>query len=120
MKLLENKVALITGAGRGIGKAIAMRFAQEGCNIAFTDIALNDVVMETEKELQAMGIKAKAYASNAANFEETHQVVDEIVKDFGRIDILVNNAGITRDGLVMRMSEQQWDTVIDLMHEIEG
>jgi len=97
MGLLDNKVALITGAGRGIGKAIALRFAQEGCNIAFTDIALNDVVMETEKELQALGIKAKAYASNAANFEETHQVVDEIVKDFGRIDILVNNAGITKD-----------------------
>ncbi|KWW25195.1 MAG: 3-oxoacyl-[acyl-carrier-protein] reductase [bacterium F082] len=96
MGLLDNKVALITGAGRGIGKAIALRFAQEGCNIAFTDIALNDVVMETEKELQALGIKAKAYASNAANFEETHQVVDEIVKDFGRIDILVNNAGITK------------------------
>ena len=97
MNLLENKVALITGAGRGIGKAIALRFAQEGCNIAFTDIALNDVVMETEKELAALGVKVKAYASNAANFEETHQVVDEIVKDFGRIDILVNNAGITKD-----------------------
>ena len=114
MKLLENKVALITGAGRGIGKAIAMRFAQEGCNIAFTDIALNDVVMETEKELQAMGIKAKAYASNAANFEETHQVVDEIVKDFGRIDILVNNAGITKDTALKRMTEEQWDAVINV------
>ena len=114
MKLLENKVALITGAGRGIGKAIAMRFAQEGCDIAFTDIALNDVVMETEKELQAMGIKAKAYASNAANFEETHQVVDEIVKDFGRIDILVNNAGITKDTALKRMTEDMWDAVINV------
>ena len=114
MKLLENKVALITGAGRGIGKAIAMRFAQEGCDIAFTDIALNDVVMETEKELQAMGIKAKAYASNAANFEETHQVVDEIVKDFGRIDILVNNAGITKDTALKRMTEDMWDAVINI------
>ena len=112
MKLLENKVALITGAGRGIGKAIAIRFAQEGCNIAFTDIALSDFVLETEKELQAMGIQAKAYASNAANFAETQQVVEEIVKDFGRIDVLVNNAGITKDGLVMRMSEEQWDAVI--------
>jgi 3-oxoacyl-[acyl-carrier protein] reductase len=114
MKLLENKVALITGAGRGIGKAIALRFAQEGCNIAFTDIALNDVVMETEKELQALGVKVKAYASNAANFEETHQVVDEIVKDFGRIDILVNNAGITKDTALKRMTEDQWDAVINV------
>ena len=114
MGLLDNKVALITGAGRGIGKAIALRFAQEGCNIAFTDIALNDVVMETEKELQAFGVKAKAYASNAANFEETHQVVDEIVKDFGRIDILVNNAGITKDTALKRMTEEQWDAVINV------
>lgn len=114
MKLLENKVALITGAGRGIGKAIAMRFAQEGCNIAFTDIALNDVVIETEKELQALGVKVKAYASNAANFEETHKVVDEIVKDFGRIDILVNNAGITKDTALKRMTEEQWDAVINV------
>ena len=107
-------MALITGAGRGIGKAIAMRFAQEGCNIAFTDIALNDVVMETEKELAALGVKVKAYASNAANFEETHQVVDEIVKDFGRIDILVNNAGITKDTALKRMTEEQWDAVINV------
>ena len=114
MGLLDNKVALITGAGRGIGKAIAMRFAQEGCNIAFTDIALNDVVMETEKELQTCGVKVKAYASNAANFEETHQVVDEIVKDFGRIDILVNNAGITKDTALKRMTEEQWDAVINV------
>jgi len=114
MGLLDNKVALITGAGRGIGKAIALRFASEGCNIAFTDIALNDVVMETEKELQALGVKVKAYASNAANFEETHQVVDEIVKDFGRIDILVNNAGITKDTALKRMTEEQWDAVINV------
>ena len=114
MGLLDNKVALITGAGRGIGKAIALRFAQEGCNIAFTDIALNDVVMETEKELAALGVKVKAYASNAANFEETHQVVDEIVKDFGRIDILVNTAGITKDTALKRMTEEQWDAVINV------
>ena len=114
MKMLENKVALITGAGRGIGKAIAMRFAQEGCDIAFTDIALNDFVLETEKELQAMGVKAKAYASNAANFTETQQVVDEIVKDFGHIDILVNNAGITKDTALKRMTEEQWDAVINV------
>jgi len=114
MGLLENKVALITGAGRGIGKAIAMRFAQEGCKIAFTDIALNDVVMETEKELKALGVEAKAYASNAANFAETQQVVDEIVKDFGRIDILVNNAGITKDTALKRMTEEMWDAVINV------
>ena len=114
MKLLENKVALITGAGRGIGKAIALRFASEGCDIAFTDIALSDFVLETEKELQAMGIKAKAYASNAANFTETQQVVDEVVKDFGRIDVLVNNAGITKDTALKRMTEEQWDAVINV------
>ncbi len=114
MGLLDNKVALITGAGRGIGKAIALRFAQEGCNIAFTDIALNEVVLETEKELSALGVKVKAYASNAANFEETHQVVEEIVKDFGRIDILVNNAGITKDTALKRMTEEQWDAVINV------
>ena len=114
MNLLENKVALITGAGRGIGKAIALRFAQEGCKIAFTDIALNDVVLETEKELKALGVEAKAYASNAANFTETQQVVDEIVKDFGRIDILVNNAGITKDTALKRMTEEQWDAVINV------
>ena len=91
-----------------------MRFAQEGCKIAFTDIALNDVVMETEKELQALGVEAKAYASNAANFEETHKVVEEIVKDFGRIDILVNNAGITKDTALKRMTEEQWDAVINV------
>ena len=114
MNLLENKVALITGAGRGIGKAIAMRFAQEGCKIAFTDIALNDVVLETEKELKVLGVEAKAYASNAANFTETQQVVDEIVKDFGRIDILVNNAGITKDTALKRMTEEMWDAVINV------
>ncbi len=112
MKLLEGKVALVTGAGRGIGKAIAVRFAQEGANVAFTDLAINEAVEETVKELEAMGVKAKAYASNAANFDETHEVVKQIVEDFGRIDVLVNNAGITKDGLMMRMSEAQWDADI--------
>jgi 3-oxoacyl-[acyl-carrier protein] reductase len=114
MKLLEGKVALVTGAGRGIGKAIAVRFAQEGANVAFTDLAINEAVEETVKELEAMGVKAKAYASNAANFDETHDVVKQIVEDFGRIDVLVNNAGITKDGLMMRMSEAQWDAVINV------
>ncbi|MBO5717749.1 MAG: 3-oxoacyl-[acyl-carrier-protein] reductase [Alistipes sp.] len=114
MKLLEGKVALVTGAGRGIGKAIAVRFAQEGANVAFTDLAINEAVEETVKELEAMGVKAKAYASNAANFDETHEVVKQVVEDFGRIDVLVNNAGITKDGLMMRMSEAQWDAVINV------
>ena len=114
MKLLEGKVALVTGAGRGIGKAIALRFAQEGANVAVTDLAVNEAVEETVKEIEAMGVKAKAYASNAANFDETHEVVKQIVEDFGRIDVLVNNAGITKDGLIMRMSEAQWDAVINV------
>ena len=114
MKLLEGKVALVTGAGRGIGKAIALRYAQEGADVAFTDLAINEAVEETVKELEAMGVKAKAYASNAANFDETHEVVKQVVEDFGRIDVLVNNAGITKDGLMMRMSEAQWDAVINV------
>jgi 3-oxoacyl-[acyl-carrier protein] reductase len=113
-KLLEGKTAIVTGAARGIGKAIAVRFAGEGCNIAFTDLAIDDNAKETEKEIAASGVKVKAYASDAADFEGTHTVVNEIVKDFGRVDILVNNAGITRDGLMMRMSEQQWDSVINV------
>jgi 3-oxoacyl-[acyl-carrier protein] reductase len=111
-KLLEGKTAIITGAARGIGKAVAKRFAAEGCNIAFTDLAIDDNVRATEAELAAEGVRAKGYASNAANFDDTHKVVEEIVADFGRIDILVNNAGITRDGLMLRMTEQQWDAVI--------
>lgn len=114
MKLLEGKTALITGAARGIGKAVALRFAQEGANIAFTDLVLNELVLETEAEIAAYGVKVKAYASDASNFEETHRLVDDIVKEFGKVDILVNNAGITKDGLIMRMSEAQWDAVINI------
>ena len=114
MKLLEGKTAVITGAARGIGKAIALRFAQEGAQIAFTDLALDDNTNAFEAELTALGVKAKGYASNAADFEDTHKVVEEIVKDFGRVDVLVNNAGITRDGLMMRMTESQWDMVINV------
>lgn len=114
MGLLEGKTAIVTGAARGIGKAIALKFASEGANVAFTDLALDENALNTEKEIAAYGVKAKGYASNAANFEETHQVVAEIHKEFGSIDILVNNAGITRDGLMMRMSEQQWDMVINI------
>ena len=112
MGLLDGKVALITGAARGIGKAIALKFAQEGADIAFTDLEINDVAKQTIAELEAFGHKVKAYASNAADFEQTHQVVEEIQKEFGRIDILVNNAGITRDGLMLRMEEKQWDAVL--------
>ena len=111
MGLLDGKTAIVTGAARGIGKAIALKFASEGANIAFTDLVIDENAENTAKEIEAMGVKAKGYASNAANFEDTEKVVAEIHKDFGRIDILVNNAGITRDGLMMRMSEQQWDMV---------
>ena len=112
MKLLEGKTALITGAARGIGKALAIKFAQEGANVAFTDLVIDENGKETEKEIAAYGVKAKGYASNAADFAQTKEVVAEIHKEFGSIDILVNNAGITKDGLMMRMSEQQWDAVI--------
>ena len=112
MGMLDGKVALITGAARGIGKAIALKFAQEGADVAFTDLVINEAAEETIAEIAAFGHQVKGYASNAANFDETHAVVEEILKDFGRIDILVNNAGITKDGLVMRMSEAQWDAVI--------
>lgn len=109
MGLLEGKTALITGAARGIGKAIALKYASEGCNIAFTDLEIN---LDTEKEIAALGVKAKSYASNAADFAQTEEVVKAVKEEFGSIDILVNNAGITKDGLMLRMTEQQWDAVI--------
>ena len=112
--LLTEKTALITGAARGIGKEIALAFAREGANIAFTDLELNDLTIQTSNELKALGVKVQAYASDAANFDAAHAVVDDVVKDFGRIDILVNNAGITRDTLLMRMTEAQWDQVIQV------
>ena len=112
MKLLEGKVAVVTGAARGIGKAIALKFASEGANVAFTDLVIDENGKATEAEIAALGVQAKGYASNAASFEDTHKVIDEIMKDFGRIDILVNNGGITKDGLMMRMSEAQWDAVL--------
>ena len=112
--LLEGKTALITGAARGIGKAIALRFAQEGANIAFTDLAIDEEHggLETERELNALGVKAKGYASNAADFAQTEATVKQVVADFGSVEILVNNAGITKDGLMLRMTEAQWDAVI--------
>ena len=116
MGLLQGKTALITGAARGIGKAIAMKFAAEGANIAFTDLAIDEEHggLATERELQALGVKAKGYASNAADFNQTAEVVDAVVKEFGSVDILVNNAGITKDGLMLKMTEQQWDAVINV------
>lgn len=112
MGLLQGKTALITGAARGIGKAIAIKFASEGANIAFTDLVIDENGKATEAELAALGVKAKGYASNAASFADTEAVVKQIHEDFGSIDILVNNAGITKDGLMIRMSEAQWDAVI--------
>ncbi len=114
MKLLEGKTAFITGAARGIGKAIALRFAAEGANIAFTDLVIDENGLATQTEIEALGVKAKGYASNAADFNQTKEVVAEVAKDFGSIDILVNNAGITKDGLMMRMTEGQWDAVINV------
>ncbi len=112
MKLLEGKVALITGAARGIGKAIAIKYAQEGANIAFTDLVIDENGQKTKEEIESYGVKVLAIASNAASFEEAHSAVEQVVKEFGKLDILVNNAGITKDGLMMRMSEAQWDAVI--------
>ena len=112
MGLLTGKTALITGAARGIGKAIALKFASEGANVAFTDLAIDENGKAAEAEIAAFGVKAKGYASNAADFAQTEEVVKQVKEEFGSIDILVNNAGITKDGLMLRMSEQQWDAVI--------
>ena len=112
MPLLENNVALITGAARGIGRAIALKFASEGCDIAFTDLVINEAAEATIRDIEAYGVRVRGYASNAADFAQTHQVVEQIVNDFGRIDILVNNAGITKDGLLLRMDESAWDAVL--------
>ncbi|HZJ73545.1 MAG TPA: 3-oxoacyl-[acyl-carrier-protein] reductase [Perlabentimonas sp.] len=114
MKLLEGKTGLITGGARGIGRAIAIAFAKEGANVAFSDMKVDENFQNLEKELNALGVKAKGYVSDASNFESSQTLVDEIVKDFGRIDILVNNAGITRDTLLMRMTEEQWDLVMNV------
>lgn len=112
MKLLEGKTALITGAARGIGRSIALRLAGEGADIAFTDLAYDDAAKAVEKEVTDKGVKAKAYASDASKLDQTREVVEQIIAEFGKIDILVNNAGITKDTLLMRMTEDQWDAVI--------
>lgn len=113
MGILKGKVALITGAARGIGRAVALKFAEEGADIAFTYRSQHDAANSLVAEIEAMGVKAKAYVSDAASFEDAHKVTDDVKETFGHIDILVNNAGITKDGLMMRMDESQWDAVID-------
>lgn len=112
MKILEGKTALVTGATRGIGKAIAVKFAEAGANIAFTYRQKNGAAEEVEATITALGVRCKGYAADAADYAATDAVIKEVVADFGSIDILVNNAGITKDGLLMRMSEEQWDAVI--------
>lgn len=112
MKTLKDKIALITGGARGIGKSIALELAEAGANIAFTDIAPEADINATAEEIQALGVNALGINSNAASFTEAHQAVERVISHFNRIDILVNNAGITRDGLLMRMTEEDWDLVI--------
>lgn len=112
MKLLENKIAIITGATRGIGKGIAIKFAQQGCHVAFTYMSSEAKARALEEELKALGVNAKGYNSNAADFAASETLVNQVIADFGDLHILVNNAGITRDGLLMRMSETQWDEVM--------
>lgn len=113
MKLLTGKTALVTGATRGIGRAIALKFAAEGANIAFTYRSQHEAAQSLVAEIEALGVMAKGYSSDAASFEDAHAVVEDVKSVFGRIDILVNNAGITKDGLMMRMDETAWDSVID-------
>ncbi len=112
MTLLQNKVALVTGASRGIGREIAKKFAEQGANVAFTYLSSIEKGQALEAELAAYGIKAKGYRSDASDFAAAEQLVTDVVADFGTLDILVNNAGITRDTLLMRMSEEQWDEVL--------
>jgi 3-oxoacyl-[acyl-carrier protein] reductase len=112
MKLLENKTALITGATRGIGRGIALKFAEQGCNVAFTYVSNESKAIELENELIKFGVKVKGFKADAGDYSLAEKVVDEIIKEFGNIDILVNNAGITKDGLLMRMTEAQFDEVI--------
>ena len=114
MKLLEGKTALVTGAARGIGKEIALTYAKNGANVAFTDLEYNDNMKTLENELENLGVKGRGYASDASNYQQTQEVVEQILKDFGQIDILVNNAGITKDTLLMRMTEEHWDAVLNI------
>ncbi|HCK22251.1 MAG TPA: 3-oxoacyl-[acyl-carrier-protein] reductase [Bacteroidetes bacterium] len=112
MKLLDQKVCLVTGASRGIGEAIAVRFAEQGANVAFTYQSSEEKAKALESRLAAMGVKAKGYRSNAGNYAEAEQLITDVLADFGGLDAVVNNAGITRDNLMLRMSEQEWDDVM--------
>lgn len=112
MDLLKGKVAVVTGAARGIGRMIALRFAQEGADVAFTDLSRDDNMDTLEKELSELGVKGKGYVSDASNFAEAQETIDQVIADFEKVDVLVNNAGITRDTLLMRMDEEMWDLVI--------
>lgn len=114
MKLLENKTALITGASRGIGEAIAIKFAEAGANIAFTYLSSEAKALALEEKLNSFGIKAKGYKSNAGNYAEAEKLINDVMADFNALDVVVNNAGITKDNLMLRMSEQDWDAVIDI------
>ncbi|MDG2369310.1 MAG: 3-oxoacyl-[acyl-carrier-protein] reductase [Flavobacteriales bacterium] len=114
MKLLEGKVVLITGATRGIGKGIALEFAKQGADIAFTYVSSPEKAKEVENQLKEFNVKAIGYQSNAGDFNQAQELVDKVVTEFGQIDTLINNAGITRDGLLMRMSEQDWDDIISV------
>jgi 3-oxoacyl-[acyl-carrier protein] reductase len=114
MKLLEGKIALITGASKGIGRAVAMKYAEHGANVAFTYLSSVERGEALAKELEAFGIKAKGYRSDASDYSAAHELIDAVVADFGGLDILVNNAGITRDNLLMRMSEEHWDEIMNI------
>ncbi len=114
MKILEGKTALITGASRGIGRAIALEFARTGADVAFSDLRYDELAESLEKELTALGVKAKGYASDASSFADSEKLVNDVVAEYGKIDILVNNAGITKDTLLMRMTEEMWDAVINV------
>ncbi|HPY22611.1 MAG TPA: SDR family NAD(P)-dependent oxidoreductase, partial [Bacteroidales bacterium] len=114
MGLLKGKIALVTGASRGIGKAIAIKFAGEGADIAFTARSESKHFLDTVAQVTALGVRCKGYTSDASDFKQTHELVEQVMADFGRIDILVNNAGVTRDGLLMRMSEEQWDEILSV------
>jgi len=112
MKLIENKVAIITGGSRGIGEAIALKFAENGANIAFSYLSSEEKAKALEEKLQSFGVKAKAYKSDAANFSDCEKMVNDVLKEFGTVDILVNNAGISKDNLLLRMTPEQWDEVM--------
>jgi len=113
MKLLQDKIALVTGASRGIGRAIALRYAEQGAHVAFTYLSSEERAKELEAELKKLGSQAKAYRSDAASFESSKELIAQVLNDYDSIDIVVNNAGITKDNLLLRMTEEQWDTVVN-------